>query len=104
MKHLSFKEFCALCANKRVIHEKSRLRADFDFYAAELTARINKLTGLNSYYPSDFTVYVGGDNDKGAFDLSPDTPGFYWLDQDNNRIMVEINREEIWFKFSEWAN
>lgn len=104
MKHLSFKEFCAICANKRVVHEKSGLRADYDFEAAELTARINKLTGLNSYYKSDFTVYVGGDNNKEAFELNPDTPGFYWLDEKENRILAEVNREEIWFSVEEWPN
>lgn len=102
MKPLTFEQFCNICAAKKVVHLKSGLRADFDLGAAELTKRINERTGGNSFYMSDFTVYVGGDNDREGFELNPESIARFWVDEVENKILVEWNQNEEWFTVNEW--
>lgn len=59
---LTFEEFCNLCADKKVTHQKTGLRADYD-------RSLEKLLGEFATN----TIFVGNDNTKDGFEINSGT-------------------------------
>jgi hypothetical protein len=104
MKNLSFLEFARLCSEKRVVCQKSDLRADFDKNAFEQTQRVNKLTNSNLSFESDLTVYVGGDNDREGYEITENTYNNFWISDDGKTVSAEhpCFGAEFFYSVTEW--
>lgn len=88
MKTISFNEFAQLCNDKRVICEKTGLRADFNF-ALEKT--------LGEFATKK--IYIGGDNDRESYEITEHTYDYLSMSDDKSFVVggIRVGGE---FKYS----